>query len=126
MGGDISLVSSAGEGTSAHLAIPFKKASNRRFLEFDSDALPERLQSDMSVSCRSSSNTGTRTPPESICDLCPAEGEINRPANASPLLQHISRAFPQGVESDLEERRKRHVLVVEDSLFQPLSKYLLR
>jgi len=114
MGGDIGLDSSAGEGTSARFTIPFKRASSERLMEFDIDEIPERLQSDMSVSCRSSSNTGTRTPPDSVCESCPAEGETYRPTNSTnsgSLSQHLNWSFLQGVEE------KRHVLVVEDSGF---------
>jgi hypothetical protein len=119
MGGDIGLVSSAGEGTMAHFTIPFKKPQRGEYSLY-TESLPERLQSDMSVSCQSSSNADaeTRTPPESFCGTCTPEHESN-----SPLLQSLSQSLrvDRSVLAIPEGRQKCHVLVVEDSKLHPHS-----
>ncbi|KAI5799045.1 hypothetical protein EDC01DRAFT_28541 [Geopyxis carbonaria] len=119
MGGKIGLSSDIGTGTKAFFSIPFKKPqySNREDSLHDIDQLPERLQCDMSVSCRSS-DTGIGTPPESPLD--PASDGLHRRASQSePLLKRLSRSCMAGADSELlknpQERRKRHVLVVEDN-----------
>ncbi|KAA8894847.1 hypothetical protein FN846DRAFT_912437 [Sphaerosporella brunnea] len=117
MGGEIGLESSAGEGTSAHFTIPFRKPQ-RGECKLNIEALPERLQSDMSVqSCKSSthggSGTETRMPSESDYTCVPEP----TPGPNNSLLQHLGQSF--AVEKETlaipEERRKRHVLVVEDN-----------
>jgi hypothetical protein len=120
MGGDIRLESSAGKGTSAHFTIPFKKPQRGQY-KLEIDALPERLQSDMSVSCKLPSNddTGTLTPPEPHFETSAPEIESN-----GSLLRHLGQS--SGVVSREmlavpAERRKRHVLVVEDSMPHPHS-----
>jgi hypothetical protein len=110
MGGEIGLDSSIGGGTTAHFTIPFHKPQYA--LEdnsLDIESIPDRLQSDVSVSCRSS-EAGISTPPDSPMD----PNGISHPQR---LLKRISRGALGGEELSVEERRKRHVLVVEDSMF---------
>jgi hypothetical protein len=120
MGGKIGLASSAGTGTTAYFTIPFKKLpyGNSTFTdEAGFNSIPERLQSDLSVSCRSS-ETGTATPPDSLLDPFATGGSGPKPS----LLKQVSRTSDPipGILSDREERRKRHVLVVEDSTLRNL------
>jgi CheY-like chemotaxis protein len=114
MGGSIGLDSEAGQGTTAGFTIPFKKP-RCRFSNFEIDLIPERLQSDMSVSCRSSDN-GNGTPPDSPPDTNMSGSDFSR---SHSLLKRLGRTSLLGVDSDLlsnfEERKKRHVLVVEDN-----------
>ncbi|KAF8241736.1 hypothetical protein K440DRAFT_568201 [Wilcoxina mikolae CBS 423.85] len=90
MGGTIGLSSKAGEGTSAYFSIPFKKItkhSSTRTTNFDS--IPERLQSDTSVNV-------SPPPPPKLTNTPP-----------SPPTEHLP--------PDIEFRRKRHVLIVDDN-----------
>ncbi|KAF8536503.1 hypothetical protein BDD12DRAFT_748293 [Trichophaea hybrida] len=89
MGGTIGLSSKAGEGTSAYFSIPFKnitKHSSTHTTNFDS--IPERLQSDTSLTSPSKTHKLPTIPP-------------------TTPSKHL---LP-----DIESRRKRHVLIVDDN-----------
>jgi CheY-like chemotaxis protein len=96
MGGTIGLSSKAGEGTSAYFAIPFKKIGKHSPTNTSFDSIPERLQSDTSV------NVSSPSP---------------KPFTNSPSSYPTLAASPERLPSDLDQRRKCHVLVVDDSIF---------
>lgn len=110
MHGRINLESSLGNGTTATFWIPFSKPLNPQISSLvEVDSLPDRLQSEMSVSCNSSEYEHIiHTPPgDSLRNTgnSPRRGRsINIP---SPLL------FAEE-ELTMAERAKISVLVVED------------
>ncbi|PWW73294.1 hypothetical protein C7212DRAFT_218172 [Tuber magnatum] len=114
MGGSIGIASSLGAGTTAHFIIPFHRPQYQNGLVYPPDvsALPDRLQSDLSVSCQSS-DYGVSTPPESPID--PAIKQRARSAsNSQKFLKRITPPLGPSPES-AEERKRTHVLVVEDN-----------
>ncbi|RPA91410.1 hypothetical protein L873DRAFT_1714513 [Choiromyces venosus 120613-1] len=114
MGGSIGLTSSLGAGTIAHFIIPFHRPQyqNGSVHPPDISALPDRLQSDLSVSCQSS-DYGVSTPPESPID--PAIKQRARSAsNSQKLLKRITPPLGPSPEN-AEERKRTHVLIVEDN-----------
>ena len=109
MHGDIGLSSSAGKGTSAYFTLPFKKARND-LLKPNFDSVPERLQSDTSVKIVAHNRTpDSPKKHQRLPSSPPPEGTV------SPYESDFSLSpkFP----SDMEARRKCHVLVVDDSKF---------
>lgn len=121
MGGSIGLSSSLGAGTTAYFTIPFHRPQYRNgsIQQFSGiSSLPDRLQSDVSVSCRSS-DCGISTPPESPIDF--TIKQRTRSTSHSNFLKRASPPIPAAptaaeLEKDFEERKKTHVLVVEDSM----------
>ncbi|OLN86778.1 Two-component system protein A 2 [Colletotrichum chlorophyti] len=114
MNGDMTLESSIGNGTVATFWVPFSKPQNQRngpVIEIGS--LPDRLQSEMSVSCNSSEF-------EQLLNTPPASGESSQflnDKNRSPAQRQSVRTPPASDEELLphSERAKIHVLVVEDN-----------
>lgn len=117
MGGTIGLSSSLGAGTTAYFTIPFHRPQyqNGCLQPADISSLPDRLQSDVSVSCRSS-DCGISTPPESPIDI--ALKRTRSSSHSTNLLKRITPAPATAaeIERNLEERKRTHVLVVEDSM----------
>lgn len=117
MHGEIKLESELGRGTKATFWIPFNKpqftGSNSPLI--DLGAIPERLQSEMSVSgCASDQHSGSITPPMSpaIDGLSAAASQRKR--RSTPQVPPLSTAGADS-EDDVEiDRSKIHVLVVED------------
>lgn len=107
MRGQITLESTVGSGTTATFWIPFHKPQ-RRNKNVDAVAIPDRLQSDLSLSCNSSEyeNAMTATPPGS-------DGS----SGLSGLRRRYSVRSSQSVEQELprSERSAFHILVVEDN-----------
>ncbi|KAF2234517.1 hypothetical protein EV356DRAFT_446482 [Viridothelium virens] len=110
MHGNISLESALGAGTKASFWIPFHKAP------YDDDqpplislgSIPDRLQSDVSISCDSSTDhTPPVTPILSKKETSHARSESMNPAPGTPIAE---RAHPLQVE-----RKDINVLVVEDN-----------
>lgn len=111
MRGDIDLESVLGQGTTATFWIPFSKAPYQDDGSplVDLSSIPDRLQSDVSVSCGSSDD---HTPPQtpssySIHPQVHGRGE-SAPALASPSISDHLATLSES------ERRKIQVLVVED------------
>lgn len=117
MRGEIKLESELGRGTKATFWIPFNKPqfTGRNSPLIGLGAIPDRLQSEMSVSgCPSDQHSGSVTPP-----LSPSVDGLGVPG-----MQKKRRSGPQfaspslargGLEDDAEiDRAKTHVLVVED------------
>lgn len=109
MHGRITLESNVGTGTTATFWIPFHKPQQGRDSSVvRTGAIPDRLQSELSLSCNSSEfEPATGTSPGSD-----STGFTNL------RRRHSVRSPPQGnAEADLprSERTKLHVLVVEDN-----------
>lgn len=119
MHGNITLDSELGRGTKAMFWIPFNKTqfTGRDSPLIDLGAIPDRLQSEMSVSgCASEKQSGSATPPQSLSAdpyaiAMPDRRSLPGSLIAAPLLGANTRQ-ELGVE-DLD-RSKIHVLVVED------------
>ncbi|KAI2604626.1 hypothetical protein GGR54DRAFT_621929 [Hypoxylon sp. NC1633] len=115
MRGRITLESTLGSGTTATFWIPFNKLQTpqRDDALVDLGHLPERLQSEMSVSCNSSEQElFPRTPPldslQGLSDM-PRRPRPRRPTNLILPLGHENEELPRS------ERAKVQVLVVEDN-----------
>jgi signal transduction histidine kinase len=111
MRGRISLKSTVGNGTIATFWIPFNKPQARdghHLVEIDS--LPDRLQSEMSVSCNSSEM-------DQILSTPPLDNAMQIPLEKGGLPRRArSVNTPPTYEDDIppSERARIHVLVVED------------
>ncbi|KAH6681065.1 hsp90-like protein [Plectosphaerella plurivora] len=114
MNGRISLESQLGNGTVATFWIPFNKPQGPHQGEtlVEIGSLPDRLQSELSVSCNSSEF-------DQISSTPPIHAEFGHYLNDKHMSPHRRSAArtPPIVEEDLsqEERAKVHVLVVEDN-----------
>ncbi|CAI6331611.1 unnamed protein product [Periconia digitata] len=117
MRGTISLESKLGYGTVATFSIPFNRAPypNGNSPLIDLASIPDRLQSDVSVSCSSSADhTPPLTPKYSNGStvLGSGRGEA-QPLHMSPSL---NASIPDHLMSLPESERKHiHILVVEDN-----------
>lgn len=111
MHGTIALESKLGVGTKASFEIPFKKTeyeSNSQPI-VDLGSIPDRLQSDMSISIGSSEDR--HTPP-----MTPTEGTARLPhARQQPSRVRAGVALDDVMHLPDSERQKLHVLVVEDN-----------
>lgn len=119
MHGEITLDSVLGNGTTAVFWIPFNKPQylNGSTPLIDIDSLPDRLQSEMSVSgCASEEDLASSNPP-----LLPQDSTAAGRSNGQDRTFSLGIQSPQlGVASDPEtnlpiaEREGIQVLVVED------------
>jgi hypothetical protein len=105
MHGRITLESSLGNGTTATFWIPFNKPQYHDGAIVDIGSLPDRLQSEMSVSCNSSEY----------------EQALGTPPEQSPLGRKFKRGSvsmtpttPIELELHPSERSKVNILLVED------------
>ncbi len=119
MHGAITLDSTLGSGTTAEFWIPFNKPQYRSGASplIEIGSLPDRLRSELSVSgCGSDQDLMNSTPPPTPHDPTAGPGP-NLPNN--PRARGIETP-PLGAGSDPEttisvaDRKKMHVLVVED------------
>ncbi|KAL2063438.1 hypothetical protein VTL71DRAFT_5243 [Oculimacula yallundae] len=108
MHGQISLESSLGAGTTATFTIPFNKPQfhNGTAALIDIDSLPDRLQSEMSVSC--SSSDYDQAPPMQSPFNGHKGGQKHRSISMTPPV-------PAELEMSREERAKIKILLVEDN-----------
>ncbi|OJD29247.1 histidine kinase hhk6p [Diplodia corticola] len=120
MHGNIDLQSTLGQGTRASFSIPFNKAQyqDEGSPLIDLASIPDRLQSDISVSCGSSDDYGT--PP--LTPVAPNNGKSPlRHGRAQSIVSlpgngNFHHALPDHLFSLAETERKNvHVLVVEDN-----------
>ncbi|KAI1464402.1 uncharacterized protein F4812DRAFT_210785 [Daldinia caldariorum] len=113
MRGRITLESTVGNGTTATFWIPFNKPQTpERDALVDIGRLPERLQSEMSVSCNSSEHEfflGSPQPDLLQGTLDKPRRHRKRPTNLMAPFAFESDDLPRG------ERAKVQVLVVEDN-----------
>ncbi|KAK1529254.1 hsp90-like protein [Colletotrichum costaricense] len=113
MHGEMTLESALGNGTVATFWVPFSKPQNQRAPLVEIGSLPDRLQSEMSVSCHSSEF-------EQLLNTPPASGESSQfltDKHKSPSRRLSVRTPPASDEELLPhaERAKIRVLVVEDN-----------
>ncbi|KAL1603765.1 hypothetical protein SLS60_005355 [Paraconiothyrium brasiliense] len=112
MHGDIGLESVLGQGTTATFWIPFSKAPYQDDGSplIDLSSIPDRLQSDVSVSCGSSED---RTPPQTPKLR---NGSIKTHGRGDSTPSVLSSSIPDHLITLPEiERKKVQVLVVEDN-----------
>ncbi|KAH7123854.1 putative histidine kinase HHK6p [Dendryphion nanum] len=112
MRGDITLESKLGQGTTARFWIPFNKAPYQDGGSplIDLASIPDRLQSDVSVSCGSSEDHAT--PPATPGGFRKLRGDVS----STPLTKAISHGLPDNLMNLSEEERGQiHILVVEDN-----------
>ncbi|KAL3423432.1 hsp90-like protein [Phlyctema vagabunda] len=108
MNGRITLESNLGSGTTATFWIPFNKPQyhDGSTALVDIGSLPDRLQSEMSVSCSSSDYDRMGTPPH-INSTEHSKRNANRPNSISMT--------PPELDLTREERAKVRILLVEDN-----------
>ncbi|KAL9049471.1 MAG: hypothetical protein Q9162_007209 [Coniocarpon cinnabarinum] len=120
MHGSIGLDSKLGVGTKCVFCIPFKKTeymtNGSPMVELG--AIPDRLQSDISVSISSDDRNGSSSPIAGAGDPRRVDGFRTMAAPPTPHLIQGSRS--SGAKSDEEtlteaERAATHILVVEDN-----------
>lgn len=114
MHGRITLESSLGNGTTASFWIPFNKPQFHDGASplVDIGALPDRLQSEMSVSCNSSDyahDIGT-PPKDGMQSLFGQIGGHHKMRHSTSLTPSV----PMDIELPMSERKKIEILVVED------------
>ncbi|KAI0020075.1 hypothetical protein F4780DRAFT_387090 [Xylariomycetidae sp. FL0641] len=115
MKGRINLQSTVGSGTTATFWIPFNKPQTTESASLtEVGLLPDRLQSEMSVSCNSSEH-------ELYGGTPPGEGGLYSPLDKSRLPRRqrsVNLPSPfalEGEELPMAERAKIQILVVEDN-----------
>ncbi|KAF5019883.1 hypothetical protein F66182_8119 [Fusarium sp. NRRL 66182] len=110
MHGRISLDSKVGVGTRATFWIPFNKPSGPAEAGLaNAGAIPDRLQSELSMSCNSSEyDQILGTPP-------PSDGMQGGSSGSRRARFGISSSSSPDQELSLSERAKIHILVVEDN-----------
>jgi len=119
MHGRIILESSLGQGTRATFWIPFNKPQyhDGAATLIDIGSLPDRLQSEMSVSCNSSEfDQAIGTPPvSSPLEVYRGPKGPNKPRSIS-----MTPPIPPELELPPAERAKVKILLVEDKYFHPM------
>ena len=118
MHGEITLESGLGTGTKATFSIPFNKPQFRSSTSplINIGSIPERLQSELSVSACASDDRGGKTPPQSPLDVAGAALSHSSYRAGSPKIRTPPLGTPADQETALTEadRKNIHVLVVED------------
>ena len=121
MHGEITLESTLGNGTTAVFSIPFNKPQYRSGSSplIDIDSIPDRLQSEMSVSgCVSDQDLASSTPPPTPENTAGAARSDRQDRSYSlgiqtPLSGATAASDPEA-NLPMAERENIHVLVVED------------
>ncbi len=128
MHGNITLESSIGNGTKATFTIPFNKPqfTSGATPLIDLDSIPDRLQSENSVSRTSSDldlSPDGYTPPRTPQDVPDAVAAHHQRSSSHPQHPGNSALYPsvagQGSTLSEAERKATHVLVVEDKSVIP-------
>lgn len=120
MRGEIKLESELGRGTKATFWIPFNKPqfTGRNSPLIDIGSIPDRLQSELSVSgCASDQRSGSTTPPQS--PAVDSSGAVVNHHGKRRFDSQTMQSQPPGVSAQEEaaqdvDRKQVHVLVVED------------
>lgn len=108
MQGRIHLDSRVGQGTIATFIIPFHKVHGRQQSQLaQPGAIPDRLQSELSLSCNSSEH-------DQLAGHASAASEVGLLPGQLPRRRSSARAHSTEKELPQAERAKLHVLVVED------------
>ncbi|KAI1138074.1 hypothetical protein F5Y05DRAFT_404367 [Hypoxylon sp. FL0543] len=108
MRGRITLESTINSGTTATFWIPFNKPqTTQRDALVDIGRLPDRLQSEMSVSCNSSEHDFLGTPP--------TDSLLDKPRRHRKRPNNLLAPFTFEEDLPRSERAKVQVLVVEDN-----------
>ncbi|KAF2869340.1 putative histidine kinase HHK6p [Massariosphaeria phaeospora] len=119
MKGDINLASKLGHGTTATFWIPFIKAPHHDGGSplIDLDAIPDRLQSDVSVSCGSSEDhTPPVTPRLQDGNTTSTRGRgVSASQQSFPASQLTANISDNSTDLSETERQKINILVVEDN-----------
>lgn len=108
MNGRIDLESRVGSGTTATFYIPFNKSQGRRNPDLaQAGAIPDRLQSDLSLSCNSSEydHVASNDP---VHDGVPLAAQFPARRSSTQTSSSLDQDLPRS------ERAKMHILVVED------------
>lgn len=111
MNGRIKLESSVGLGTKATFWIPFMKPTGPRAPTLvEPGAIPDRLQSELSLSCNSSEHEPLTSASQG------SDGAVVGGASGIPSRRRASIRTPPPAEQELpmSERSRLHILVVED------------
>lgn len=110
MHGRMTLNSVVNQGTTATFWLPFNKPHETQPSNLVKiEALPGRLQSEMSVSCHSSEFDGLGTPPSGENMSSPLEKSRSSPTKLRGSV------LADEIDMSKEDRSKVHVLVVEDN-----------
>lgn len=108
MHGRMELDSVVGQGTKATFWVPFNKPSETQASNLVKiEPLPERLQSEMSVSCNSSDYEAM--------GITAVNGDLSGSVDKSKSPTKLRSSTPAIEDFPKEERSKIHVLVVEDN-----------
>ena len=116
MHGEIALESALDSGTKATFSIPFNKSQFPSSAPLvDIGALPNHVQSEMSVSACASDDRSIRSGPQSPLDT-PSQHQTSRMRLSG---SHGVQTPPYTIDSDAEDlqkidRKNTHILVVED------------
>jgi hypothetical protein len=115
MHGEIELESKLGVGTKTTFWISFPKGHYRRSGSFSSpDGLPDRLIADVSVSESHEDGTPPSTPGQSLLSSQRPHSRVSSLTNAAGVSA-VQGSIPDNLMALTDsERRKIHVLVVED------------
>ena len=110
MNGKIELESKLGHGTTARFWLPFKKAQGHSGEDalIDLSSIPDRLQSEVSVSWHSDDRTPPTTPPVGLRSEPPSRAELVGQGTMNKIPDEYMSLAP-------EARAKINVLVVEDN-----------
>jgi hypothetical protein len=119
MHGKISLESRLSGGTTATFSIPFNKPQfqGAGVPLMEASALPDRLQSELSLSCNTSSNDRDCVTPPISSPLEQRHGKVNLDKHVKAIdsaLQKTTSPVSSPGRYGEHERSKLHVLVVED------------
>lgn len=116
MHGSIELESRLGSGTRARFWLPMKKVpeQNDGSPLVDLSTIPDRLQSEVSVTYGSSADMEVTPPgtPPARSGMVTRAASMSRPDGTLPALSSIPETY---INMPIEERGKIHVLVVEDN-----------
>ncbi|KAL9617143.1 MAG: hypothetical protein Q9160_008040 [Pyrenula sp. 1 TL-2023] len=115
MHGNISLESKLDQGTKAIFSVPFSKPAFQATGAplVDATALPDRLQSELSLSCNSSQRAGYLSPRSSANPPLAVDGSIAGVDHDAKIATALGGPSDNGRKP--QSRKDIHILVVEDN-----------